>query len=87
MADIFQNGQGQMGRIPILTQAQKDEIERVQGMQVRTQAANIASLVLQHQRTSEARWLQFASCVEKYIKGELSADRLAPSLRGRVEAS
>lgn len=86
MADIFGNGRGQIAQVPILTQAQKDELARVQDMQVRTQAANIASLVLQHQRTSEARWLQFASCVEKYIKGELIADRLAPSLRGRVEA-
>lgn len=83
MSNMFGNGQGQMVQMPIMTPAQRDELERVQGMQIRTQAANMASLVLQHQHTSEARWVKFATAIEAFIRGEKVADAVAAPLRAR----
>ena len=86
MSNVFQNGQAQLVQHQIMTAEAKAEIMRVQDMQVRTQAANLASLVLQHQKTSEARWVKFARVIEAYIRGELPADGPVTPLRAGAEA-
>jgi hypothetical protein len=83
---IFENGQGQIARVPIMTQAQKDELARVNGLQIRTNAANLAAVVLQNQRTSEARFVKFARHIELYIRGELPANGAATPVRSGAEA-
>lgn len=75
----------QVTQQPILSPDQRAELARVQGMQVRTQAAQIAGMVLQHQKTSEARWAKFARVIEAYIRGELPADSPATPLRAGAE--
>jgi hypothetical protein len=45
------------------------EAQRVQAMQVRTNAANIASVLLQHRQTSPKVWLARAQMIEQFILG------------------
>ena len=75
------NGGGQVVQHPILTPAQRDEIERVQGMQVRTQAAIIAGNMFRTNRPLPSTWLKWAQMIEGYIKGEVTADSPAPPVR------
>lgn len=76
----------QVSQQPILTPDQRAELARVQGMQVRTNAAQMASMVLQHQKTSEARWVKFARVIEAYIRGDIPADSPVTPLRAGAEA-
>ena len=75
------NGGGQVVQHPILTPAQRDEIERVQGMQVRTEAAKIAAAMFRTNRPMPSTWLRWAQMIEGYIRGEVTADRPAPPVR------
>ena len=78
------NGQGQVVQHQIVTQAQRDEIDRVQGMQVRTQAANIAAAMFHTNRPMPSTWLKWVQMIEGYIRGEVPADRPAPPVRTRA---
>jgi hypothetical protein len=78
------NGQGGVVQHPILTTSQRDEIDKVQGMQVRTQAAIITASMFRTNRPLPSTWLRWAQMVEGYIRGEVPADRPAPPLRTRA---
>ena len=69
----------QMTRMP--TEAERAEVMRVQMMQVRTQAANLASVLLQHRQTSLAVWDKWAVHIETYIMGDNPDDRTSASVR------
>jgi hypothetical protein len=64
-------GQGQV-RIP--SEAEKAEVAKVQGMQVRTQAANMATHLLAARQTSQQVWSKWAIHIETYIKDGYGAD-------------
>ena len=54
----------------VLTSEQKAEILKVQGMQVRTQAAGIASNVMEGTACSPQDFVALAKVVELYITGD-----------------
>ena len=59
----------QLQQRQVLTDADKAEILKVQGMQVRTQAAAIAGNVLQGTGTTPQDFVAMARVIELYIAG------------------
>ena len=53
----------------VLTEAQKQEILRVQGMQVRTEAARQATQLVAAGTGPGETWLKVAELIEDYIRG------------------
>ena len=75
---------GQVRRVP--SEEERREVERINGMQVRTQAASLACAMLQHRQTSTAVWGRWAREIERYItEGRISGDP-APSVLPRAQA-
>ena len=73
---------GGMVRIP--SEDEKREIARVQGMQVRTNAASMACSMLQHRQTSPATWARWAATIERYIMEGAGSDDAAPPILSRA---
>jgi hypothetical protein len=67
-------GKPQMGIHPVATRAQMDEVEKVRGMQVRSQALVAAVTLLAGTEHGNAAWHPVAVNMEAYIKGETDSD-------------
>jgi hypothetical protein len=78
---MMPNGAGQVMQRKIVTQEERDQMLQVQAMQVRTNAANLASQMLQHRQTSLANWTKWAEHIAKYIWEGVSADGPAAPVR------
>jgi hypothetical protein len=64
-------------RVP--SPAEKAEVERVRDMQVRRDAAGMATTLLAQRQTSQSVWGKWVRYIEAYIlTGELSGDPVAP---------
>ena len=61
---------GPSGMVRIPSSAEQEEVKRVQGMQVRTNAANLASMLLQGKDFTPPGWTELAKVIELYIWGE-----------------
>lgn len=75
---------GGMMRVP--SDEEKREVLKVQGMQVRTQAASMASAMLQHRQTSVSVWSKWAKHIEAYIRGEVPVGDAATPVLPRSQA-
>ena len=75
---------GQVGTLHIPSQAQREEALRVQGMQVRTNAANMATQMLSGRGSSQHTWASWAVLLEGYIRDGFDADHPAPPVRTRA---
>ena len=69
LAALLGGVQPQIQQHQVLTSEQKAEILKVQGMQVRTQAAGIASNVMEGTACSPQDFVALAKVVELYITG------------------
>lgn len=63
-------GAGQLQAHPVPTQAQVEEVRRVQGLQIRTNAANMATNLLQGTSPTMSEWTMWARGIEAYIVDE-----------------
>ncbi len=62
----------QSGMVRIPSQAERDEVVKVQGMQVRTNAANFATQLFAGKAPSPQTWSSIAKVIELYIWGEVN---------------
>lgn len=67
-------GNPMSGQVRIPSEYEKSEVARVQGMQVRTQAAALATQLLAQRQTSATTWDKWAYHIETYIKDGYGAD-------------
>lgn len=84
---IAAQGMPPQGMVRIPSDAERMEILRIQGMQVRTQAASMASAMLQHRQTSVAVWTKWAKAIEAYIQGGGDRGNPSASVLPRAQAS
>lgn len=61
---------GGLRTVPIPSEAQRQEVARVQGMQVRTNAANLATEICKGQALDVTDWLEWAETITRFITGE-----------------
>ena len=60
---------GGLRQVPIVTEEQRREVAKVQGMQVRTQAAMLATELCKGKALDATDWLEWADTVERFITG------------------
>lgn len=68
-----------MNQVPIATAEQRQEMETVRALQVRTAAADQATKLLAGKAPAIDRWLKVAACIERYILGLPQLDVPVPS--------
>lgn len=69
----FPPGMVPAGVMRVPSQEERDEVKRVQGLQVRTAAAQVATTVLANERLEATEWTALAKVIEAYIWGEAEA--------------
>jgi hypothetical protein len=52
----------------ILSESEKREVERVHGLNIRTNAANLATALVKERGNSMSDWLAAARVIENYIR-------------------
>lgn len=78
---VAMGGMPPQGMVRLPSEDEKRELLKVQGMQVRTQAASMASAMLQHRQTTPTVWLKWAKHIEAYItEGADGGDTPSPVL-------
>lgn len=79
----FPPGMVPAGVMRVPSQEERDEVKRVQGLQVRTAAAQMATTILANERPGAAEWTALAKVIEEYIWGhDFAGDAAAPVLPG-----
>ena len=76
---------GGIMRVP--SQAERDEVDLVRGLQIRTQAADMATKLLAGKAPNPTTWLLRAKMIEDYIRGGASDGPAHPRLRPDGPAS
>jgi hypothetical protein len=76
----------QLHQVQLPSEAQRQEVETVRAMQVRTAAADQATKLLAGKAPAMDRWLKTAGCIERYILG-LAPDPVPVSAAGRPPVS
>ena len=83
MDQLRQAGMNNPTIVPIPSQAQRDEVVMVRNMQVRTQAADMATKLLAGKAPQMRQWRTVAETIERYIQGEPAiGDARTPLLPG-----
>jgi len=62
----------QTGIVRVPSQAERDEVAKVQGVQVRTNAAGFATQLFAGKAPSPQTWSSIAKVIELYIWGEVN---------------
>jgi len=65
---IASQGLAPGGQVRIPSEAEREQVARVQGMQVRTEAARMATALLAQRQTSQTVWDKWTAHIEHYIQ-------------------
>jgi hypothetical protein len=68
LQSMFNGGTAPAQQMRILSESEKQEIERVHGLNIRTNAANLATALVKDRGNSMSDWLAAARVIANYIR-------------------